>query len=162
MSDFQKKRKLNKKQLLFVNHYVEQGFEFPAKALLKAGYQTENADQMANRLLSTPHVAEYVERLRNKLANEVEEKTNISFFYVTTKLQQLIEKSSSSLDEDSTESVEMREKWRKTNSDIILRAVAEINKMFGYYAPEKSQSVNVNVETSVQDMDKIKQAYKDV
>ena len=45
--------------------------------------------------------------------------------------------------------------------EMIIKAIDSINKMYGHLAPEKSQSLNVNLEMTAQALESAKIIYKD-
>ncbi len=133
-------RELNPKQLKFVQLYLETGNA--TKSLIEAGYKTKNAKKVASRLLLNPKVISTVDKSRLK----VEKKIEVNFEWVLSKLKQVAEAGINTNELDAT-----------------TRALAEVNKMLGNYAPVKTENTNTNnnVSNDFVEMEKRAKRYRD-
>jgi hypothetical protein len=119
---------LSDQEVTFCHHYVNNGFKLQ-ESLDYAGIESGRQHVFTQRVAQ--YVKELVQERRyaiQKIINEGETKFRISFEWVSDELRKIVDSAST------------RDK---------LRAISEINKMYGYYSPEKT----VNVHASIKDTD---------
>jgi phage terminase small subunit len=117
--DFLMAKKLNIKQQRFLEHYLKSGNG--SDAIIKSGYKTKWPDREASRLLNHPLIKKEVDICRER----VQQKIDVSLDWRLNILKEIAETGE--------------------NSDRI-RAISEINKVFGDYAPVKQINTNINVD----------------
>jgi len=109
---------LTEKQKRFCEEYI---FDFNGTRAYKAVYKDvkkeSSAMAAASRLLSNVKISEYIEEIQKDFRKQA----NISFLSQVARIEEII----------STDETTTREK---------IDAIKEINKMFGFYAPEKKEN----------------------
>jgi phage terminase small subunit len=130
------KTKLNPKQLLFLQTYLKIGNA--TKAMQLAGYKTKYPNKIAGRLLENPLIKSAVGKSRQ----ESLAKTQVDFEWVINRLK-----------ENALKAI------NDNNVDASTRALAEINKMLGNYAPEKTQSTHVNIDATLEEVRLLSEQY---
>lgn len=105
---------LTDKQIRFCEEYIRDWNG--TRAAIAAGYSEKTAKQIATENLSKPYLKEYIEEIQSDLKKI----TGDSFTLQVDKIKSFMD----------DENISRRE-W--------LDAFKELNKMFGFYAPEKSQ-----------------------
>lgn len=122
---------LTPKQRIFIREYLANNGH-GTNAALTAGYSVHSAHTTSTDLLKNPKIQKEIYRLtKQKL-----EKADVTFDWKVKMLKSLIENCASG---------------NNTKDDVIhpsgvVSAIAELNKMQGHYAPEKTLTTNVNVE----------------
>jgi hypothetical protein len=130
MQRMSKNRRLTAKECEFVRQYV---FGMSIKdALQKAGYKTISQHQ-GELVLAKPIVKEAVEKMRARQ----EMRVDCSFETLVAKLM---------------------EHANNFDPDVSIKAIAELNKMKGNYAPTKS--INVNIDLTLETMEELALEYK--
>lgn len=119
-------KQLTPKQLIFVEEYVKT--KNGTDAAISAGYAEGSAHVQSNRMLNMPHVQAEIQKRYEKISNIfMIEKIDI--------IRDLIEYNRKALDGQITETAG-------------LRALDLINKMLGFYEPEKivmdSKQISIN------------------
>jgi phage terminase small subunit len=115
--------KLTVKQRLFCKAYLANGFN-ATQAALTAGYSEDSAQAIGSENLSKPLVKQFID----KRIKTMEEKLDITAEWKMKVLKDCI---------DGCMNGEASEK--KIHPSGVVSAVAELNKMQGHYAPEKSE-----------------------
>lgn len=171
-----KKYILSEKQKAFGREYV---FDWNAtQAAIRAGYSPKTAKEQACRLLTNVNLQEYISNIQKDIAklagisilSQISElkkvaMSNISLLHkdwITRKeFEDLPENVKASISEISTqiktilgkEDQPMQVEFVKIKLHNKLEAIKEINKMLGYYEPEKqditSGGEKINQETTV-------------
>jgi len=134
----QPKRKPTLRQIKFVNYYIESSNATQSAQL--AGYKAKQMESFAALLLHKP----YMQDLISKRKAEISKATEIT-----------IDKKAGLLWTLATRSMEAEDK-----EDIVIKAVAELNKMYGHYAPVQTNVQNVNIQTTLEDIRTARLEYK--
>ena len=134
------KKPLTTKQFTFCNEYVKNGGN-AYQAALKAGYSDTYSQFKAPSLIHKPQLAERMETALRR----VEHKLDVSFEWRINKLKRLV---NAIIPEDDGKIIVAQGK-------VAIQALAEINKMYGDYAPEKRMNMTVNAT-----LDKLQEARK--
>lgn len=131
------KKKLTDKERIFCHEYIIKWNG--AESARKAGYSEDCAKETAYENLTKPHIKQYIDFIKD----DIEKEAGI------TKLSQVKAILSIAGGEESSD----RDK---------LSAMAELNKMLGYNAPEKHEgtTVNYNAEVSKEEAKKISDALE--
>jgi phage terminase small subunit len=108
-------KKLTPQQTLFCEHYAS-GKDGATAAKL-AGYTGKTIKDTAYKLLLLPKIKEEVQRLQNKITNKLDVKREEILLGL----------------------LEMFKKENNHDAKDRINAAKEINKMCGFYAPEKSE-----------------------
>jgi phage terminase small subunit len=132
------RERLTGKQLAFLNAYVQLGMQNATQAAVKAGYSDKHAHKVAYQLVEHPLIKLELGKHRQKIDSAI----SVTFQDKVDLLWRLAEKN-----ED-------------VQPEIVIKSVAEINKMMGHYAPEKSYNVNVNQNLEVKEIQDIRSLYK--
>ena len=122
---------LTSKQIAFAKYYVENGFN-GTQAAIKAGYSENSAKAIACENLTKPDVKKLVTQLqKEKLTMET-----TTPGWKIEKLRGLTEILAKTIEEnpDSSSAAPV--------SSAISRLIAEMNKMQGHYAPEKTMNLH--------------------
>lgn len=138
-----KPRQLTDQQSQFVLNYVRNGFN-TYQAAIDAGYSEETAKAEAYRTLTKPHVREYIAK-----AQQITEKIHlnalvIAMDYKIKKLKRVVDQFI-----PDTGDINVNE------ASIGIKAIQELNKIAGDYAPEKRLSLTVDATK-----DKLKEINK--
>ncbi len=131
---------LTQKQYSFCTEYVKNGGN-AKQAALKAGYSESYSHFKAPSLIHEPRIAQRMEASIRR----VEQKLDVSFEWRINKLKRLV--NAIIPDDDSQVKI--------THGKTAVAALAEINKMYGDYAPEKRLNMTVNAT-----LDKLNEARK--
>lgn len=110
-----------------------------SKAAIAAGYSPKHIDKVAHQLVHHPLIKKELEKFREKNI----QKASVTFQDVVNLLWHVANKNKDS-----------------ERDDISIKAVTEINKMYGYYSPEKSYNVNINENREVKEIQEIRAMYK--
>ena len=130
-----KTAQLTLKQQMFLKAYMSC---FNAtQAAREAGYAEKHLNKYASSLLSNPLIKTEIDKYRQKI-----DKRSLVTFDETVKL----------LWDMANEAREDGDR------DVVVKSIAEINKMFGRYAPERTQSENINVTATVAEVKEIQEA----
>jgi len=117
------KNKLNPKHKVFCDFFLSNG-ENGTKAAISAGYKAHSSHAAANRLLKIPEVKKYLEEEREKLRLKLNWTKETAY----EKLKDLIN------------IVNLENRMERGD---YIKALQELNKLFGNYEPEKSE-ININ------------------
>jgi hypothetical protein len=119
------------RQAKFLEHYLKHGNA--TEAYKQAGYKTKYADRACFILINNEPMKSHLEYYRN-------ESKKITFEMKADLLWRIAQESIAPIHDDNGKVV----KWG--DKDVAIKAIAELNKMVGDYAPEKSQTVNVQAD----------------
>lgn len=108
---------LTEKQKEFCREYVASGYNATQAYKIVYDVLEESARRAGSRLLTNVDILEFIKELKEKK----EETTNTSFVQVVNEFQSIIKSPNS----------ELKDK---------IRSLENLCKMFGYYAPEKTES----------------------
>ena len=132
---------LTPRQYTFCSEYVRNGFN-AYQAAISAGYSHHVANTGTAVLVNNPRIKERISQAITK----VEDKIGVSFEWRVGVLKRII----NDVVPDS-EDIEPKREYYK----VAIQALAEINKMYGDYAPEKRLNMTVNAT-----LDKLTEARK--
>ncbi len=139
-----RKKDLSPQQIKFCEAFV--AHEYPSSAAKIAGYRSPA--RASAYLLKTKRITDHIGYLIGKTVNvpvTYESKLNV--------LDRLMDKA-----------IAQQMTQEKPNVALIdrgLEAIDMMNKMQGHYAPEQSQSVNINVKATQDKMLEAKKAYEE-
>lgn len=125
-----KKPKLTAKQSLFVKEYCANGFN-ATRAAMTAGYSKKTAFAIGTENLTKPLIKEHIDLYKKERSN----KCDITFDWVLDQLKFAI-----AACKDGSAS-----KNGEVHVNGLVSAIAELNKMTGFHAPEKKLVANANV-----------------
>ena len=125
---------LTQKQFDFCSSYIKNGFN-AYQAALSAGYTHNYANVKAPLLLQHPIIKARIEKAYDKTENQL----GLDWQWKLKKLQRVINEF---IPDDSTKRLNTFE------TGIALKAIAELNKMHGDYAPDKRISMTVDATQS--------------
>ncbi|HEX4044214.1 MAG TPA: terminase small subunit [Gammaproteobacteria bacterium] len=129
---------LTPKQRLFCVHYIENKGH-GTNAAIAAGYSKSTAYSIASENLTKPEIKRYL----GKFMKEAAEKLCITPEYLLGKLKTGIDRSIPEfpdyVDEDTKQRHEP-ELISKTDARAAVACIAEINRMLGNHAPEKTDT----------------------
>lgn len=125
-----KLKPLTEKQYSFVTNYIKNGFN-AYQAARDAGYSEYFARTKTLTLVEHPNIKHRIEKAFQK----VEQRIEVSFDWRINKLKRLID---AIIPDDTTKAINVRQ------GKTAIAAMAELNKMFGDYAPDKRLSVTVD------------------
>lgn len=114
-------RLIYQKRHEFVEHYLKTGSA--REAALHIGYSKNSAKQDGSGFLHLDYIDSMIRARREKIIENLQEETQSEFEYCKIKLKEIIE---SAINIGSY-------------FNVAVSAIAELNKMFGHYAPEKSE-----------------------
>jgi phage terminase small subunit len=140
-------KKLTLQQQNFVKLFIQTSNA--KQSLIQAGFKCKHPDRYAHQLLKKPQIQELLEKTRS----EVQKKTEVTFEWKVQKLQEIIDRSLNQHLQDDDGSGK-----KLVLSDTAIKAIAELNKMQGHYAPEKRENLNVN--TSLENIRRVRDEYK--
>lgn len=120
---------LTSRQYEFVKHYIKNGFN-AKQACLSAGYSEGTSNTMGSKLLNNP----VIKAMLGRSLERAEDKLLITFEYKLSKLKRIIDQYVP--DEGDIGSHEQ--------ANVVIRAIAELNKMNGDYAPDKQLRLTVD------------------
>lgn len=123
--------KLTTKQEIFVREYVANGYN-ATKAALSAGYSKTSAHSSGQENTKKPEIRQKIDQL----ISERTEKMNITIDDKIKQLWMMIEKC------QTGENL----KGGHANPSGLATCMAELNKMAGHYAAEKTINANLNAE----------------
>ena len=122
---------LNARQLLFVQFYA---ISHDLKgAIIKAGYSEKNWDSQSSKLMRHPVVLNEIKLLESKINN----KASVTVDWIINKLKEHAE---------------------CDDKDVSIKAIAELNKMAGNYAPTKN--INLNLDMTLETVEQLGIVYK--
>lgn len=130
-------KKLTPKETLFCKFYLSNGFN-ATQAAISAGYSKNCPRQLATRLLSKAHIRRYLD----KRMAEIEKKLDITFEQKMELLWKTAQRCYGPSDED-IEKLRIGEEVLKTfefQPSSLVSTIAELNKMQGHHAPQKTES----------------------
>lgn len=126
---------LTQKQFNFYNNLISQmkenGKTEPTKAAISAGFASRCAATVAGRLMKKPEGQAYLQSLHK----EVTSSSIATLEWVMDKLTKI---ATLSVLEDGT--------FDPSTLQFSLKAISEINKIKGYYAPAKTVSLNMTMD----------------
>lgn len=137
---------LTKMQVSFCQNYIANGFN-AYKAAIEAGYSHDKARKGVTQFLQKPEIKNAIQEASQASKISIVEKLGITFDWRAGKLRQIIE----SIVSDT----EVRQQYAKT----AIAAIAELNKMTGDYAPDKS--LRLNVDMTKERLKDVKKAYEE-
>ena len=128
---------LTMRQQAFVNAYLL--CANASQAALEAGYSPKHSGKIAYKLLNHPLIKESVEKCRAK---------SVQLCSVT-------------FDDKVKFLWDLANECRDTqDKSVCVKAIAEINKMIGHYAPERHYNENLNVNAELKDIQEIRKMYE--
>lgn len=127
-------------QYTFCSEYVKNGGN-AKQAAITAGYSETYANCQTSKILDNPAIKERI----TKAFSKVERSLGVSFEWRVAKLKRLV---NAIIPEDDSE-------IKIVHGKVAIQALAEINKMYGDYAPEKRMNMTVNAT-----LDKLLEARK--
>lgn len=137
------KTELTKKQKLFCLEYLANGYN-ATQAAIKAGYSAKTARNIGNENLTKPAIKEFIEKRMKK----IEEKIEATIEWKVKMLKTCAEKClQGEADRDGL-----------IHPSGIVSAIAELNKMQGHYAPEKS--INVHADADAEETSSLIKQYE--
>ncbi len=134
------KKPLTPMQYTFCSEYVKNGGN-AYQAAIKAGYSESYSQFKAPSLIHKPRLAERMESALRR----IEHKLDVPFEWRINKLKRLV----NAIIPDGEGDIKI------VHGKIAIQALAEINKMYGDYAPEKRMNMTVNAT-----LDKLTEARK--
>lgn len=134
--------KLNQKQYDFTLSYIANGFN-AYQAALDAGYKPNYALTRSSTMIKHPEIAKRI----YKATSDIEEKLKITCLWKATQLKRIIDNIMNA--ECNTD---------KTYATVI-KAISELNKMQGDYAPNKS--INLTLDDTRSKLLEARNQYKD-
>lgn len=126
--------KLNEKQRLFCDKYLENGFN-SYQAAIDAGYSKRIAKQAEQSLLTRPHVHLYIKQNVGHALSKVNQTSKGILDRNMSKLNRVVDATipdSGMLDVDAI--------------TVGLKAIDIQAKIHGHYAPTKTANLNVNID----------------
>jgi phage terminase small subunit len=138
------KKPLTPMQYVFCSEYIKNGFN-AYKAALTAGYSESYANCKAGELIKHPNIQERLVKAYEKMETKQLDKLAISF---TDKANILLSIINDIIPKDGSEPK------RQYYKDAI-KAMSELNKMQGDYAPDKRMNMTINAT-----LDKLQEARK--
>lgn len=128
--------KLNKKQQMFVNEYVTNGYN-GTQAAIAAGYSPKTASAQSSRMLKNANILRLIEESQK----ETRKKTEIDKEYILRSYEELLK---SCIEEGNPgrdgQTIKDRTNWNK--------ALQNLSKMLGFDAPTKTEithkGININ------------------
>lgn len=129
--------KLTPKQRLFCKTYLANGFN-ATQAAIAAGFSEKNADKIGSQVLGKTRVKEFL----HKRMAEVEKKLDITFEQKMELLWKTAQRCYGPSDEDIKNNsmghrVEIPFEFQPSS---LVSTIAELNKMQGHHAPQKTES----------------------
>ncbi len=130
-SAYQDHNGMTLKQKMFCVHYLSNGYKkIPA---IREAYGGDKSDAvcsvMAHENLRKPNISKYIE----KRMNEAIEKAGVGLEWRLNNLKRMTESCAALMDEFDT-------RTPTVEPECALKAIAEINKMDGAYAPTQTES----------------------
>lgn len=110
-----------------------------AQAAREAGYAPKHAGKAAHCLINNPLIKSAIEENRTKIAQQ----TTVTFQDKINFLWDLANECKDTPDKS-----------------VCVKAIAEINKMIGHYAPERHYNENLNVNAELKDVQEIRKMYE--
>lgn len=139
---------LTSKQISFCDHYIRNGFNGKAAAI-SAGYAPSVALH-AEKIINSPAISSALTKAINKNNQNILDKLGVSYNWRVEKLKTIIDGVISNGDAEEI-------RWPYVKQ--ALTAIAELNKMGGDYAPDKS--LRLNVDMTKDKMQEVRKAYSD-
>ncbi len=128
-------------QYTFCSTYIKNGFN-AYQAAVHAGYSEKYALTQTKKLITNPLVKERITQAFAK----VDDKLGVAFEWRVSKLKRIV---NAIVPDDEHEEIKL------VHGKVAIQALAEINKMYGDYAPEKRLNMTVNAT-----LDKLTEARK--
>ena len=138
------RKALTTMQFAFCTEYVRNGGN-AHQAALTAGYSPSFSRFKAPELINKPHIAARMETALRR----VEHKLDVSFEWRINKLKRLV---NAIIPEDDGKIIVAQGK-------VAIQALAEINKMYGDYAPDKR--INMTVNATLDKLTEARKAYEE-
>ena len=135
--------KLNYKQKLFLDAYVKNGFENATNCAILAGYSEKTARSMASAIIRSENGKKYLDFKKEQLIEKYI--PDITVEWKLKRLKRLIE-----LCIPPTAIYK-----EHVDGRTAIAAIAELNKMQGHYAPERSLNANINADVHLQELNKV-------
>jgi phage terminase small subunit len=120
---------LSELQQSFVLNYVKNGFN-AYQAARSAGYTEASATVYSHKILDNPIVKSRVEAAFKRFDKRID----VAFDWRIDKLKRII----NAVIPDNEDTVKLKD------AKVAISAIAELNKMYGDYAPDKRLSVTVD------------------
>lgn len=142
-------RTMTEKQARFVELYLNNG-EDATSAAIEAGYKQGNVAGQVHALMNNPRIINQIEARKMAqmtVTNPEEYKLNYDY-----KLQCLYDLIQMALDGKTN-------KHGTINGELIVKAIAEANKMQGDYAPTKSVTTNISSQIDRKELMDLVQNY---
>lgn len=133
------KDKLSYCQREFLKHYFAGNCKNASEAIKKSGYTGKYPEKIAWQRLNLPVVKKEVERYQR----ECEKKISVTLEDTISLLWKI---ANDNRDTDK--------------ADVSIKAISEINKMLGRYAPEKVHNINENISHEIREIKEIRAMYK--
>lgn len=126
---------LTQKQFSFYNNLIEQmkktGKMEPKKAAIEAGFSPANVSEIAYKLLKKPEGQAYLKSIQENSMHSA----SASIDWVMEKLTRI---ANLGVQEDGS--------FNYSALQCSLKAISEINKIKGYYAPDKKVNLNLDMD----------------
>ncbi len=142
------KKTLTEKQYSFVANYIKNGFN-AYRAALDAGYKPSYAKTKTPELIQHPIIKQKIEKAIARFDEEMEEKLAISLQHKAKILAQII------YDIIPQDGSPPKRKYYK----YAINALAELSKMQGHYAPDRS--LKVTVDTTKEKLKEVRRQYEE-
>lgn len=137
-------QKLTIKEQIFVDSYLGDANFNASEAARMANYSARSVGAIGNETLQKPKIQEYIaKKVQDKL-----NKLDITFEWKVKKLKEVAEVS---LVGDAN---------GKIYPAAAVSAISELNKMQGDHAPVKTANLNVNVDSSLEDVYELIKLYQ--
>lgn len=121
-------KQLSPKEYEFAQNYIKNGFN-AYQAALTAGYKPEYAKKYSYKIIQRPAIQGVI----TKAVQRIDQKLGVTIEWRVNKLKAII---NAVIGDDGTHD--------KQYYKDALKAIAEINKMSGDYAPDKRLSITVD------------------
>jgi phage terminase small subunit len=139
------RKPLTNLQASFVQNYIENGFNAP-QAAISAGYSHLTATTRTHDITNSPAVKAQLLKAYAK----AEQKIVVTFQKRIESLERII---------DDILPSDPDKKPRRMLYGLAIRAITELNKMHGDYAPQKL--LRLNVDCTKEKLDEAKRVYED-
>jgi phage terminase small subunit len=126
---------LNYRQQTFLQHYLQSGNASESYRI--AGYKTKYSDRSAYILMNKDPIKSHIEWLKKKQSESV------TLEWKLDKLREIVNRYINS-----------------DNPDVCIKAIAELNKMSGDYAPTQVDNRTINIQADLEDVRNARLEYK--
>lgn len=141
--------KLSERERIMLEEYVMNGRK-PKPAALEAGYSENTAHVASYNIIKRPAMQKVINELEQRIDQELAEKL---FITVADKAEILSRILYDVVPRDPNQPV-LRQYYREA-----MKALQELNKMQGHYAPDRS--VKLTVDATKQSISEVKKVYED-